>query len=160
MNSIITEWKPIREWKRKKLAVSYIENTVPYMGKENSYMGLLLAWLLLAGSHQKTLQSRWESNQGTSDQPTTTLGARPLSQCKECALLTSCGACEVAGGWHLKESWGIFKGTEWSDRYQEGNWKEEEREERLASASLLSCIFVKLGSTDTFIISKAESKIL
>ena len=34
------------------------------------------------------------------------------------------------------------------------------REERLVRASLLSFFFGKLGSTDTFIINKAEFKIL
>ena len=40
VNSIITGGSGSR------LTVSYIENTAPYMLKENSYMGLLLAWRL------------------------------------------------------------------------------------------------------------------
>ena len=43
--------------------ISYIENTVPYMHKENSYMGLLWAWRLAKNSTVTV-----ESNRGTSDQ--------------------------------------------------------------------------------------------
>ena len=52
----------------------------------------------------------------------------------------------------------FFKGSERSDRKKEN--KKRMREERLVSASLLTCFFDKLGFTDTFIINKVKFKIL
>ena len=117
-----------------RLAVSYIESTVPCMRTENSYM----AWLLLAScASLKTVASQWESNWGTSDQPSPMVYARPLPQCNKCVLLTSSCDCEVTGGWHLRKVHSFLK-----DHIDQTDRKKKLKEEERRKTG--QCRFIKL----------------
>ena len=85
----------------------------------------------------KTLRLAMGIEPSTLDYPSSSLCSQPQPQWRKHALLRSLGDCEVAGDWHLKKVEFFFKGSEWSDRKEEGKWKEERRKTG-------QCHFIKL----------------